>query len=57
MSDESLVDLDIGAEADNLYIYSLNRRLLERIKKLIDEAVADPDLLSTAIENAGEGLE
>jgi ribulose 1,5-bisphosphate synthetase/thiazole synthase len=54
---EALDDLDIGAEADNMYAYSSDRDLLERVADLMREAAADHALLIAAIEHAGDDLE
>jgi hypothetical protein len=47
----------IDAEADNMYAYSMDRALLERIADLIREACADRALLTAAMDHAGEQLE
>lgn len=54
---ESLPKLEIGAEADNMYIYCADRKLLEQVAGLVRTAIADHDLLVAAIEHAGEDLE
>jgi hypothetical protein len=54
---ESLPTLQIGAEADNMYVYCGDRGVLERLAQLIRDACADHKLLKAAIEHAGENLE
>ncbi len=54
---EALPKLDIGAEADNMYIYCRDRKLLEQVAELVRAAIADHDLHIAAIENAGENME
>jgi hypothetical protein len=45
---------ETGAEADNAYITSADRGVLERIAAMIEEAVSDDRLLLQAIENADD---
>ena len=45
---------DIGAEADNMYVYSADRELLERVAALFRQALADHRLLNAAIDHAGD---
>jgi hypothetical protein len=54
---EALPTLRIGAEADNMYAYSRDRDVLERIAELIRTACADHTLLKAAIDHAGDDLE
>jgi hypothetical protein len=54
---DALPKLDIGAEADNMYIYTKDKQLLEDVAKLVRSAIADQDLLIAAIDHAGEDLE
>src|SRR3954471_15197358 len=48
---------DLGAEADNVYLYCDDRALLERVAELFRQALADHQLLEQAIEQAGDDLE
>ena len=52
-----LPQLEIGAEADNMYIYCADRKILEEIAVLIRAAIADQNLLIKAMKHAGEDLE
>jgi len=54
---EARPELEIGAEADNAYVYSRRRELLETLAVLIGRACEDRALLLAAIEHAGEDLE
>ena len=51
---DSLSSIEIGAEADNAYVNSADRKLLERIAALIEEAINEEELLMEAIENADD---
>ena len=48
---------DIGAEADNMYVYCKDKQLLEEVGKLVRSAIADHGLLVAAIDHAGADLE
>jgi hypothetical protein len=49
--------VDIGAEADNMYIYTAHRKTLEDIASLVRDACSDHSLLQKAIDHAGDDLE
>ncbi len=49
--------LEIGAEADNMYIYSRELSDLERVQELVKAADSDSILMRLAIDHAGENLE
>jgi hypothetical protein len=49
---DAMSRIEIGAEADNAYVDSADRKVLERIAGLIEAAVNDGDLLMEAIDNA-----
>lgn len=53
----TLPTLDIGAEADNMYVYCKSRQVLEDIAALVQLAIADQTLLLAAIDHAGSDLE
>ncbi|MDP7019954.1 MAG: Imm51 family immunity protein [Pirellulaceae bacterium] len=46
--------IEVGAEADNAYVNSADRNVLERIAQLLEAAIAYTDLLLEAIENADD---
>ena len=46
--------IEIGAEADNAYVNSADRQILEQIAELIEEAINDDELLTKAIEHADD---
>jgi hypothetical protein len=54
---DAISKLDIGAEADNAYIYCGDRQILEEIAALVRTAVTDHHLLIAAIDHAGANLE
>lgn len=54
---EALTELEIGAEADNMYAYSTDRSLLDKVADLVRAAINNRDLLIAAIDNAGDDLE
>ena len=51
---DAMPSIEIGAEADNAYVNSADRNILERIAALIEEAINDDVLLMEAIENADD---
>jgi hypothetical protein len=53
---EASSKIKIGAEADNAYVDSMDKEVLESIAALIESCISDPQLLGQAIENA-DGLE
>jgi len=54
---EAAQNLDIGAEADNAYVYSASEAPLATLQKLILKADGDSEFLRFAIANADENLE
>jgi hypothetical protein len=52
-----LPQLEIGAEADNMYAYCDDRAILEKVAELVRTATTDHELLMAAIESAGDDLE
>lgn len=54
---EAASQLNVGAEADNAYVYCRDRALLERLERTVRAAIADHSLLRQAIESADETLE
>jgi hypothetical protein len=48
---------DIGAEADNMYLYCAERGPLERVAQRFRAALADHRLLNAAIDHAGGEIE
>jgi hypothetical protein len=51
---DAMSSIEIGAEADNAYVNSAGRNILERIAALIEEAINEEKLLTEAIENADD---
>lgn len=51
---DAMSSIEIGAEADNAYVNSADRNILERIASLIEEAINEEKLLREAIENADD---
>jgi hypothetical protein len=49
--------LDIGAEADNMHVYSDDEDLLRQLEELVRKADTNHQLLIEAIEFAGDDLE
>lgn len=51
---DSIASLEIAAEADNAYVNSSDRGMLEQLAALIEAAIEDDELLLQAIESADE---
>jgi hypothetical protein len=49
--------LEIGAEADNTYVYCRSRQVLEDVAALVQQTIAGQTLLLAAIDHAGSDLE
>jgi hypothetical protein len=54
---ESSSSFDIGAEADNAYVYSENESALKSLQELVTTIDGDTTLLKAAIEQAGDDIE
>lgn len=54
---DSLDDLDIGAEGDNMYVYSADRALLETIAKHVGEVAGDPKAVKRIVADADNEIE
>jgi hypothetical protein len=54
---DALPELDIGAEADNLYVHAEDEGLLHRLAELWRATLSDPMRLARVAEHAGDDLE
>ncbi len=48
---------DLGAEADNMYLYSEDRALLDQVADLFRATVTDLQQLADVLDQAGEDIE
>ena len=56
LADKS-TDFDVGAEADNMYVYSSNRASLEALEALIVAIDSDEPRLREVLASAGDSIE
>lgn len=50
-------DISIGAEADNMYVHSADRALLETIAELVAEVASDPQKIEKLVETDDDDIE